>query len=92
MALSGQSAAQTLNDIIARRPVLEPVLRAFEPLLTAREELVRSLSGQLLAADLHLPAIEPERMTQGISLLAGADCQGLVPLLSVNSLWAIPSI
>lgn len=92
MALSGQSAAQTLNDIIARRPVLEPVLRAFEPLLTVREELVRSLSGQLRAADLHLPAVEPERMTQGISLLAGADCQGLATYLAGSAAGLLPQL
>ncbi len=35
-----RTAAQTIEEILAGRPVLAPVLRAFEPLLTAQSELV----------------------------------------------------
>ena len=39
MAASCQNVAQTLAAVAARRPVLEPVLRAFEDVLTARAAL-----------------------------------------------------
>lgn len=44
MVLSRQSVAKTLEDVAARRPVLEPVLRAFEPLLTAQAQLTEDLA------------------------------------------------
>ena len=44
-----QTVAQTLDEIIAWRPVLEPVLRVFCPMLTAQAELVVELAPKVSA-------------------------------------------
>ena len=44
MAASCQNVTQTLAAVAARRPALEPVLRAFEDVLTARAALAADLS------------------------------------------------
>ncbi|MDR2892506.1 MAG: formate dehydrogenase accessory protein FdhE [Deltaproteobacteria bacterium] len=44
---SQRTVAQTMEDVIARRPVLAPVLRAFEPLLSAQAELAEALADAL---------------------------------------------
>ena len=46
MAASCQNVAQTLAAVAARRPALEPVLRAFEDVLTARAALAGELSAK----------------------------------------------
>ena len=81
MVLSCQSVAQTLADVVTRRPVLEPVLRAFEDLLAARS----ALAGELTAAWTNPaaaggpcpPEWQTERAARGLSLLAGAPLTGL---------------
>ena len=78
---SRQTVSQTLADVMARRPALKTVLRAFEPLLSAQAEL----AGQL-ADDAHVAAFalavqdegrQTERARQGIALLAGIGFSGL---------------
>ncbi len=77
MAANCQNVAETVQDVLARRPVLEPVLRAFEPLLSAGESMTVALSQTLRDAGLHLPALEGERARQGVSLLAGVALPGI---------------
>ena len=78
MAASCQNVAQTLAAVAARRPALEPVLRAFEDVLTARAALAAELSakradaaGMAEGGGPRLPDWSGERAEQGRSLLAG---------------------
>lgn len=77
MAASCQNVAETLADVIARRPVLTPVLKAFEPLLEARASLPATLGPLLREAGPHLPAWHGERAAQGVSLLSDATLPGI---------------
>lgn len=76
MAPSTQTASQTIAEVAAWRPALEPMLRAFEDLLSAREKLVLELSESLKASGLALPKPQNERIQQGASLLSGASFTG----------------
>lgn len=81
MAASCQNVSQTLEDVISWRPVLEPVLRAFEPLLAAQRELAEELANGLYG--LSLPELQSDRLSQGVSLLAGARLSGVAEPLRV---------
>lgn len=81
MAQSRQSVAQTIQDVLAWRPVLAPILRTFEPLLVAQEKLTSDLSGDLAAAGLRIPDVDAERFGQGVPLLAGATFAGSAPVV-----------
>lgn len=76
MVLSCQKVAETIADVISWRPVLEPVLKTFEPVLTAQEELVEELAGSIKASGLSLPEYSAARAGQGAFMLAGADLSG----------------
>ncbi len=76
MAAKHQSVADTLADVTARRPVLEPVLRAFEPLLSAGDALAGKLAESVRQAGLRLPELQWDRAQQGVSLLAGVSLSG----------------
>ena len=65
MAVSCQSVEETVSGILARRPVLSPVLQAFAPLLAARAALPAQLKPLLEAAGVRLPAMQRERAAQG---------------------------
>ena len=90
MALSRQSVAKTLEDVAARRPVLEPVLRAFEPLLTAQAQLAEDLAESVRATGLRLPEVQPEAIQQGLSLLAGMPLNGLAASLRSSAEKLLP--
>ena len=84
MAASCQNVAQTLAAVAARRPALEPVLRGFEDVLTARAALAAELGAERAdAAGMaedggpRLPDWSGERAEQGRSLLAGVPLTGL---------------
>ena len=77
MAAKHQSVADTLADVTSRRPVLEPVLRAFEPLLSAGDALSGKLAETVRAAGLSLPELQWDRAQQGVSLLAGVSLAGI---------------
>ena len=76
MVAKRQSVADTLADVTARRPVLEPVLRAFEPLLSAGDALAGKLVKSVREAGLRLPELQWDRAQQGVSLLAGVPLAG----------------
>ena len=76
MAASCQTVEQTLADVISWRPVLEPVLRAFEPLLTAQAQLAEDLAQNPRAHAPALPELNTDRARQGISLLTDAGLSG----------------
>ena len=77
MGSSCQDVAQTVTEIVARRPVLEPVLRAFEPLLEAREAVSAELAEVLRDAAVHLPEFRPERASNGVPLLVDMSMTGM---------------
>ncbi|MDR2488165.1 MAG: formate dehydrogenase accessory protein FdhE [Desulfovibrio sp.] len=73
---SARTPSRTIDEIITWRPVLKPVLRAFEPLLTARAELTGELEDRIRACGLTLPEIQEDRLRQGVSLFAGLSFDG----------------
>lgn len=92
MAVSRQNVTQTLEEVIAWRPVLAPVLRAFEPLLSAQEALVEPLAARLKQLGLALPPARPQRLEQGLSLLAGASFAGVGPALRESAETLLPML
>ena len=50
-----QSVSETVADIIAWRPVLSPVLKAFEPILTGRGMLAEEMESAVRDAGLVIP-------------------------------------
>lgn len=77
MGSSCQDVAQTVTEIVGRRPVLAPVLRAFEPLLEAREAVSAELVEVLRDAGVHLPEFQCERAINGVPLLADMPMTGM---------------
>lgn len=75
MASPSLDIDQTISAIIRRRPVLEPVLKGFAPLLKARDEMAAELIPVLRAASIRLPQFD--RQKAGIPLLADFPTRGL---------------
>lgn len=90
MPATCQSLEQTLEELVSRRPVLEPVLRAFAPALAAQVELALELQPDLSAARLALPKMQAERAGQGASLLAGESLDGLEEALRKSARKLLP--
>ena len=90
MAATRQTVAQTLEEVITWRPVLAPVLRSFEPLLTAQEDLVGVLAQSLKEQGVQLPQDQAGRMEQGVSLLAGATFAGFAPAVRISAEKLLP--
>ena len=90
MAVTRQTVAQTLEEVIAWRPVLAPVLRSFEPLLAAQEELVGALAESLKQQGVSLPQGQTARMEQGVSLLAGFTFAGAAPAVRRSAEKLLP--
>ena len=90
MAESRQTVSETLAGIIARRPVLAPMLNAFEPLLEARATLPEKLAPLLEKSGFEQPSWQPERARQGAPLLAGVSLSGLFPLLRKSADVLVP--
>ena len=90
MAATRQTVAQTLEEVIAWRPVLAPVLRSFEPLFSAQEELVGVLAENLKEQAAALPHGQTDRMGQGVSLLAGATFAGFSPAVRTSAEKLLP--
>ena len=90
MAATRQTVAQTLEEVIAWRPVLAPVLRSFEPLFSAQEELVDVLAENLKEQAAALPQGQTDRMDQGVSLLAGTTFAGFSPAVRTSAEKMLP--
>ena len=90
MAATRQTVAQTLEEVIAWRPVLAPVLRSFEPLFSAQEELVGVLAENLKDQAAALPQGQTDRMDQGVSLLAGTTFAGFSPAVRTSAEKLLP--
>lgn len=92
MADKRQTVAQTLEEVITWRPVLAPVLRSFEPLLTAQEELGGAVAECLKKEGVSLPQAQPQRMEQGVSMLAGASFSGVAPAVRICAEKLLPML
>lgn len=90
MAASCQSVEETVSGILARRPVLSPVLQAFAPLLAARAALPEQLKPLLQAAGIRLPEMQRERAAQGYPLLAEMALAGIGTALRAAAETLIP--
>lgn len=90
MALSCQSVEETISGILARRPVLSPVLQAFAPLLAARAALPERLKPLLEAAGIRLPQMRRERAAEGYPLLAEMPLAGIGTALKAAAEELIP--
>lgn len=85
-----ESVATTAEQIIARRPVLEPILKAFEPLFEARATLPATLLPLVEESGLHLPEFTEEYASQGRSLLAGMSLSGFDAVLAASAKVMLP--
>ena len=92
MAETRQSVSETLADIAARRPVLEPVLHAFSPLLEARAALLEKLSPLVRESGFLLPQWEQSKAKQGVPLLAGVSLSRLAPAFREAARVLLPLI
>ena len=92
MADKRQTVAQTLEEVITWRPVLAPVLRSFEPLLTAQEELGGAVAESLKKEGVSLPQAQSQRMEQGVSMLAGASFSGVAPAVRISAEKLLPML
>ncbi len=90
MGASSQTASQTLTEVITWRPVLEPVLKAFEPVLSALPGLAAELADCLRASGLALPPWRSERAGQGVSLLAGEPLTGIAASMRLAAKKLLP--
>ena len=90
MVASCQIVAKTLAEVVECRPVLEPVLRAFEPLLAAQAQLTEDLADSVRASGLQLPEAQPGALEQGLSLLAGVPLTGAVAPLRQSAEILLP--
>ena len=90
MAASCQSVEETVSGILARRPVLSPVLQAFAPLLAARAALPEQLKPLLESAGIRLPEMQRERAAQGYPLLAEMPLAGIGTALRAAAETLIP--
>ena len=87
---SSLSVSETMKILVDRRPVLEPVLRAFEPVIEAFGRLAGELAGPLAERGIAVPEIDLEREAQGVSLLAGWDCAGIGDCLAQSAKGMLP--
>lgn len=90
MSLPGQTVAQTIDEVALRRPAFAPVLRAFEPLLSAQAGLVEALKKNVRAAGLILPPPQAGRAENGVPLLAGENLRGIAGPLGVSAEKLLP--
>ena len=90
MAESRQTVSETLADIAACRPVLQPVLHAFAPLLEARAALPETLAPMLEESGFSLPSWQQERAQQGAPLLSGVALDGLSSLVKTSARKLLP--
>ncbi|MBQ4124759.1 MAG: formate dehydrogenase accessory protein FdhE, partial [Desulfovibrio sp.] len=87
---SSLSVSETTKILVERRPVLEPVLRAFEPVIESFGRLAGELAAPLAERGVSVPELDLEREAQGVSLLAGWDCAGIGDCLAQSARGMLP--
>ena len=90
MAITRQTVAQTFQDVLAWRPVFAPVIRTFEPIMTAQEALETDLADGLATTGLRVPVVDALRVEQGVPLLAGATFEGCGPVVRQAAQTLLP--
>ena len=90
MGSSTLTVAQTVAEVVKRRPVLEPVLRAFEPLFAAREALVAELAEPLRTAGVKLPEFQRERSNAGVPMMADMSLTGTAAAIRISAEHMLP--
>jgi len=87
---SSLNVHETIKILADRRPVLEPMLRAFEPVFEAFGRLAGELAAPLAERGIAVPELDAEREAQGVSLLAGWDCAGLADAIAQSAKGILP--
>ncbi|MBQ2476915.1 MAG: formate dehydrogenase accessory protein FdhE [Desulfovibrio sp.] len=87
---SSLSVSETTKILVERRPVLEPVLRTFEPVIESFGRLAGELAAPLAERGVSVPELDLEREAQGVSLLAGWDCAGIGDCLAQSARGMLP--
>lgn len=87
---SSESVAKTIKHVLARRPVLEPILKAFEDLYEARASLPLTLLPLVKESGLVLPELTEEHAKQGRSMMAGMSLQGFAPVMAKSAETMLP--
>lgn len=86
-APSGVASLSATIDLYCRRfPAQEPILRAFAPVLTAKEVLAEALAGE----PLDLAPVDPARLDQGVPYLAGMPLDGLSAWIERSARTLLP--
>lgn len=86
-APSGASSLSATIDLYCRRfPAQEPILRAFAPVLAAKQELAASLAQE----PAELPALDPARLDQGVPYLAEVPLEPLSAWIGRSARTLLP--
>lgn len=83
---------ETLADAVKRRPVFEPVFRAFSPLLERRAALSGRLVDAMEKAAPRLPVWDSRKGQEGTPLFTGADLEALSEFLEESVREMLPEV
>ncbi len=90
MITTQEDVAATAQRIIANRPVLAPIIKAFEELFIAREKLSKSLIPLVEKSGLCLPDLTEEYASHGRALLSGMSLQGFDAVIAASAKELLP--
>ncbi len=90
MIRTRENVAATAKRIIAARPVLEPIIKAFEELFDARATLPLTLLPLIEKSKLVLPDLSNKHTANGLSLLSDMSLQGFDSVLSASAETMLP--
>lgn len=79
MSKASERTTQTIARLREEKPVLRGLIDAFEPIWLAQRQEVDRLQEQFALHNMDLPARDPQRFSQGVSLLTGGDLAPLWP-------------
>ncbi len=90
MINSREDVCATAKRIIAARPVLEPIIKAFENIFEARASLPKTLMPLVKKSKLQLPQLTEEYANQGRSLLSGMSLKGFDSVITASAKTMLP--
>ena len=79
MSKASERTTQTIARLREEKPVLKGLIDAFEPIWLAQRQEVDRLQEQFALHSMDLSARDPQRFSQGVSLLTGGDLAPLWP-------------
>ncbi len=85
-----ENVAQTAERIINSRPVLEPVIKSFEKIFEAKEELPTKLLTLIKESNISLPEFTEKHAENGLSLLSGKSLKGFEIVLAESAKTMLP--